>query len=51
MKISKEELVISIEKAREKLNKSIDDKENYEIIYKHSIELDHLIEQYIVSGF
>lgn len=51
MNISKEELVVSIEEAREKLNKSIEEKENYELIYKHSIELDHLIEQYIVSGF
>lgn len=51
MNLSKEELVVSIEEAREKLNKSIEEKENYELIYKHSIELDHLIEQYIVSGF
>lgn len=51
MNISKEELVVSIEEAREKLNKSIEEKDDYELIYKHSIELDHLIEQYIVSGF
>jgi len=51
MNISKEELVVSIEEAREKLNKSINGKENYELIYQHSIELDHLIEQYIVAGF
>lgn len=51
MNISKEELAVSIEEAREKLNKSIDSKETYEIIYQHSIELDHLIEQYIGAGF
>ncbi|MGL5433823.1 MAG: Spo0E family sporulation regulatory protein-aspartic acid phosphatase [Lachnospiraceae bacterium] len=51
MKMSKEELVISIEEAREKLNNSIDGKEDYEEIYKKSVALDRLIEQYIVYGF
>lgn len=51
MKIAKEELVKMIECARAKLNKSIDRKETYEKIYKYSIELDQLIEQYIVAGF
>ena len=51
MKMSKEELVISIEEARKKLNNSIDGNETYEEIYKKSVTLDRLIEQYIVSGF
>lgn len=51
MKISKEELRREIEEAREKLNKSIDFKERYDEIYKKSIELDQLIELYLVSGF
>lgn len=51
MKVSKEELVQKIELARKKLNNSIDLKERYEEIYRHSVELDQLIELYIVSGF
>lgn len=51
MAISKEELVMRIEEARQRLNLSIDTKENYEIIYKNSVELDLLIEQYIVAGY
>lgn len=51
MRISKEELVMKIETAREKLNKSIDSKRQYEEIYQNSIELDQLIELYIVSDF
>lgn len=51
MIISKEELVIKIETARERLNKSIDAKQRYDEIYQNSIELDKLIELYIVSGF
>lgn len=35
-----------ITKLREKLNKSIEDDEKYEIIYKLSIELDELITKY-----
>lgn len=51
MKASKDELVKLIEISREKLNKSIDQRESYENIYQNSIELDQLIEQYLVSGF
>lgn len=51
MKISKEELKQKIEDARKMLNDSIDSGENYENVYHNSIELDKLIELYIVSGF
>lgn len=51
MEVAKEELVRKIELARAKLNKSIDLKEKYEEIYQYSIELDRLIELYIVAGF
>lgn len=51
MRISKEELVIRIETARQNLNQSIDAEIQYDEIYKNSIELDHLIELYIASGF
>ena len=33
-------------KLREKLNKSIEDGEDYDIIYKLSVELDELIAEY-----
>lgn len=51
MTVSKEELIAQIEQARQKLNLSIDSKEHYDIIYKNSVELDVLIEQYMVAGF
>lgn len=51
MMMSKEELMDDIEQARRILNRSIDEKEKYEEIYKYSIQLDSLIEQYIVAGF
>lgn len=51
MDIRKKELVEKIEYARERLNQSIDRKENYETVYQNSIELDQLINQYIVAGF
>ena len=51
MKGSKDELAKRIEMLREKLNRSIDQREAYEKIYQNSIELDQLIEQYLVSGF
>lgn len=51
LKEEKEQLIEMIEEARKKLNKSIEAKEDYETIYKHSIELDRLIEQYIVAGY
>ena len=45
------ELITKIESARLILNKSIDEKRGYEEIYKNSVELDVLIEQYILSGY
>lgn len=51
MKNSKEELVEKIEEKREYLNKSIDLNENYEDVYQISVELDGLLEQYIVAGY
>lgn len=48
---ARDELVARIENARKRLNDSIDAKEDYEIIYKYSVELDQLIEQYIVAGY
>lgn len=45
----KEELIKAIENARNRLNKSIEQGEAYERVYKNSIELDHLIELYIVA--
>ncbi len=37
-------------KLRDELNKSIIDEEDYNIIYKISIELDELIAQYYSNG-
>ncbi|MCI8659658.1 MAG: Spo0E family sporulation regulatory protein-aspartic acid phosphatase [Lachnospiraceae bacterium] len=51
MKGAKEELVRNIEQARERLDNSIEKKEDYESIYQNSVDLDRLIEQYIASGF
>ena len=51
MKYSKEELVKKIEEARLILNKSIDEKHNYEEVYQNSVQLDSLIEQYIAKGY
>lgn len=53
MEKSKEELILieKIENSRIRLNRSIDSKEDYEIIYRCSVELDRLIEQYIGAGF
>ena len=44
---SREELVNQIEEARKRLNGSIDGKESYDLIYRYSVELDRLIEQYM----
>ena len=49
--MTREELITRIGETRRKLNQSIDQREKYEVIYRHSVELDGLIEQYIVSGF
>lgn len=51
MEISKEELKQKIEDARKRLNHSIDSGDDYENIYSCSVELDKLIELYIVSGY
>ncbi|MCI8516286.1 MAG: Spo0E family sporulation regulatory protein-aspartic acid phosphatase [Hungatella sp.] len=51
MENAKEELVKKIESARVVLNKSIDEKRRYEEIYKNSVDLDSLIEQYIEAGY
>lgn len=49
--LEKQILIDKIEAAREKLNDSIDGKKDYDTIYRYSVELDHLIEQYIVAGY
>ena len=49
--ISKEELICKIEEARDKLNRSIDTEQDSGTVYKRSVELDQLIEQYIVAGY
>lgn len=49
--LEKQKLIEKIEAARKKMNDSIDAKKDYEIIYRYSVELDHLIEQYIVAGY
>lgn len=49
--ISKEELIEKIERARQILNNSIDERKRYEDIYNNSLQLDSLIEQYIVAGY
>lgn len=46
---AKEDLVAAIEKARTRLNESIESRERYETIYQESVELDRLIELYLVS--
>lgn len=51
MEGSKERLMGLIEEARKKLDNSIDAKEPYEVIYQYSVELDRLIEQYILAGY
>lgn len=48
---SREELIEKIEEARKVLNDSIDEKKQYEEVYNNSVELDSLIEQYIVAGY
>lgn len=47
MEISRDELVREIETAREKLNRSIEIGDEYKIVYQYSVELDHLIEEYL----
>ena len=47
MEISKEQLVVCIERARKKLDGSIANKDDYRYIYENSIALDRLLEIYI----
>lgn len=49
--LEKQKLINKIEEARERLNRCIDTKKDYNLIYQCSIELDHLIEQYIAAGY
>ena len=51
MEISKEELVVCIERARKKLDGSIANKDDYRYVYEKSVELDRLIEIYIAMGY
>lgn len=51
MRSSKEELVRMIEAARRRLNNSIESGEPYKKVYQRSVELDRLIERYVVSEF
>ena len=51
MEISKEELVVCIEKPRKKLEDSIEGGAEYSYIYENSVELDRLIEIYIAMGY
>ena len=44
-------LIEKIERARKLMNDSIDAKDDYDTIYRYSVELDRLLEQYIVAGF
>ncbi|MEF9939035.1 MAG: aspartyl-phosphate phosphatase Spo0E family protein [Clostridium sp.] len=48
MVAAKEELVEQIELARKKLNDSIDQSVEYKKIYTYSVELDKLLNQYMV---
>lgn len=47
----REELIQRIERVRVKLNRSIDEKEDYATVYQYSVELDALIEQYMAAGY
>lgn len=48
---AREELIQEIEMARERLNTSIEKRESYKTIYQISIELDQLLNQYVVAGY
>ncbi|WP_333647664.1 hypothetical protein [Lacrimispora sp.] len=50
MTMSKEELIHDIEEARIRLNTSIE-RDDKDVIYLRSVELDKLIEQYIAAGY
>ena len=46
----REKLIQRIESVRAKLNRSIDEKEDYAAVYQYSVELDALIEQSMAAG-
>lgn len=48
---AKEELVEKIEKVRKKMDQSIEQQEEFRKIYRYSVELDQLLNQYIVAGY
>lgn len=45
--VNKERLEQQIEEKRKRLNCAIEDKEDYDVIYELSLEVDKLIEDYI----
>ena len=47
----KEVLIQEIENARERLNASIGEREAYGTIYKCSLELDQLLNKYLLTEF
>lgn len=51
MSLLKRELIEKIEAARKLLDESIDNKMDYDQIYKRSIELDRWIAEYITAGY
>ena len=48
---AKEELVEKIERVRKKMDLCIERWEEYRKIYEYSVELDELLNQYIVAGY
>ena len=48
---AKEELVEQIEKIRKRMDQCIEQREEYRKIYRYSVELDQLLNQYIVAGY
>ena len=47
----REKLIQRIECVRVKLNRSIDEKEDYATVYQYSVELDAMIEQKMAAGY
>lgn len=45
------ELEVRIEEYRKLLNKSIDQNDEFEEVYKLSVKLDSLVEEYICAGY
>lgn len=46
---AKEDLIARIEAVREQMNCSIDTRAEYSLIYQYSVELDELLNQYMVA--